>query len=415
MSEKVTMPILTARLALRTGDTKKESEDFVRELFALIGEMLEKGESVKVNGLGVFKTIDVEQRKSVDVSTGQEMIIPTHRKVVFMPDKELAATVNEPFEMFRSVEIGEPEDEDESGDAIDAEEAMLADAPMTPPMESAPESTADFAADTTIDTTADTTIDTTTDTATDTTVEYQAETQAEYQIESKAEFPDEPQAESSVDESAAEFVEEEVVEEGVIEDKHDTGNSGEHEEPKKKPRSNYWIGFCTGVVATCLLALISWNIYGIFAYGTEERRAETRKKEAMEKERREKRNAAYGYHLPESPASADTVTAVAVVENVTEEVKAPDAAPTKPSDAKKYDTISKTRYLTTMAKDHYGNYHLWPYIYKANAQYLGHPDRIKPGTKVVIPDLKDYGVDPSNPEDIKRAKELGVQIYSRFR
>lgn len=43
MSEKVTMPILTARLALRTGDTKKESEDFVRELFALIGEMLEKG------------------------------------------------------------------------------------------------------------------------------------------------------------------------------------------------------------------------------------------------------------------------------------------------------------------------------------------------------------------------------------
>lgn len=399
MSEKVTMPILTARLALRTGDTKKESEDFVRELFALIGEMLEKGESVKVNGLGVFKTIDVEQRKSVDVSTGQEMIIPTHRKVVFMPDKELAATVNEPFEMFRSVEIGEPEDEEESGDAIEAEEALAADAPVTAPMDSAPESTVGS----TIDTMADTATDTTADTATDTVVEYQTETQTEYQTESKAE----PQAESPVNEPA-----EEAVAEEMVEDKHNTGNGVEREEPKKKPRSNYWIGFCTGVVATCLLALISWNIYGIFAYGTEERRAETRKKEAMEKERREKRNAVYGYQMPESPASADTV---AVVENVPEEVKAHDAAPTKPSDAKKYDTISKTRYLTTMAKDHYGNYHLWPYIYKANAQYLGHPDRIKPGTKVVIPDLKDYGVDPSNPEDIKRAKELGVQIYSRFR
>ncbi len=399
MSEKVTMPILTARLALRTGDTKKESEDFVRELFALIGEMLEKGESVKVNGLGVFKTIDVEQRKSVDVSTGQEMIIPTHRKIVFMPDKELAATVNEPFEMFRSVEIGEPEDEDESGDAIEAEEAMAADAPVTAPMDSAPESTVGS----TIDTMADTATDTAGDTATDTVVEYQTETQAEYQTESKAE----PQAESPVNEPAAEAVAEEMVE-----DEYDAGNDVKREEPKEKPRSNYWIGFCTGVVATCLLALISWNIYGIFAYGTEERRAETRKKEAMEKERREKRNAVYGYQMPESPASSDTV---AVVEDVPEEVKAPDAAPTKPSDAKKYDTISKTRYLTTMAKDHYGNYHLWPYIYKANAQYLGHPDRIKPGTKVVIPDLKDYGVDPSNPEDIKRAKELGVQIYSRFR
>ena len=95
---------------------------------------------------------------------------------------------------------------------------------------------------------------------------------------------------------------------------------------------------------------------------------------------------------------------------------AEDVAPTKPSDSEKVvmDTITKTRYLTTMAKDHYGNYHLWPYIYEANKKILGHPDRIKPGTAVVIPPLSRYGVDPSNPEDIAKAKRKGSEIYARY-
>lgn len=92
-----------------------------------------------------------------------------------------------------------------------------------------------------------------------------------------------------------------------------------------------------------------------------------------------------------------------------------EVAPTKPSDQKQYDTITKTRYLTTMAKDHYGNYHLWPYIYKENAAFLGHPDRIRPGTRVVIPDLKKYGINPNNPADIAKAKQLGTQIYAKYK
>ena len=87
---------------------------------------------------------------------------------------------------------------------------------------------------------------------------------------------------------------------------------------------------------------------------------------------------------------------------------------TRPSDSPLYDTITKTRYLTTMAKDHYGNYHLWPYIYMENQKFLGHPDRITPGTKVVVPPLSKYGVDPSNPEHIKKAKQLGIEIYKKY-
>ena len=104
----------------------------------------------------------------------------------------------------------------------------------------------------------------------------------------------------------------------------------------------------------------------------------------------------------------------AIANSGSENADGEDVVPTAPSDKKVYDTISTTRYLTTMAKDHYGNYNLWPYIYKENSKILGHPDRIRPGTKVVIPPLSQYGVDPKNPEDIKKAKKLGVEIYSRY-
>ncbi len=88
--------------------------------------------------------------------------------------------------------------------------------------------------------------------------------------------------------------------------------------------------------------------------------------------------------------------------------------PTRPSDEPVYDTITKTRYLTTMAKEHYGNYNLWPYIYEENKAILGHPDRIRPGTKVIVPPLSKYGVNPSDPDDIAKAKKKGVEIYARY-
>ena len=91
-----------------------------------------------------------------------------------------------------------------------------------------------------------------------------------------------------------------------------------------------------------------------------------------------------------------------------------EVAPTRPSDEKVYDTITKTRYLTTMAQDHYGNFNFWPYIYKENQAILGHPDRIRPGTRVVVPKLSKYGVSADNPKDIAAAKRLGVEIYSRY-
>lgn len=92
---------------------------------------------------------------------------------------------------------------------------------------------------------------------------------------------------------------------------------------------------------------------------------------------------------------------------------------THPSDMKTItpveDVITTTRYLTTVAREHYGNDAFWSYIYEENKSFLGHPDRIRPGTKIIVPPLSKYGVNPKNPDDIKKAKRKGVEIYSRYR
>lgn len=80
----------------------------------------------------------------------------------------------------------------------------------------------------------------------------------------------------------------------------------------------------------------------------------------------------------------------------------------------KNDQIGKTRYLTTMAREYYGDANFWPYIYEENKDRLGHPDKIKPGTSVVIPDLRKYDIDPELPADMEKAKALAKEIYARF-
>ncbi len=118
---------------------------------------------------------------------------------------------------------------------------------------------------------------------------------------------------------------------------------------------------------------------------------------------------------PADSATSDSAMAPTTIAEQPED----NAVPTKPSDTPEpktvYDTVSTTRYLTTIAKEHYGNFNLWPIIYEENKAILGHPDRIKPGTRVVVPPLSKYGIDPSSPADIAKMKEKGKQIYARYK
>jgi nucleoid DNA-binding protein/nucleoid-associated protein YgaU len=120
MSEKTNLQELIDKVALSTGADKQRCDGFVRALFEAIASALEVDGVAKIKGLGTFKLLTVEERKSVNVQTGEEVVIPVHTKVSFLPDKALKEAVNKPFAHLQTYILNSnaPVDgtEDESGD-----------------------------------------------------------------------------------------------------------------------------------------------------------------------------------------------------------------------------------------------------------------------------------------------------------
>lgn len=88
---------------------------------------------------------------------------------------------------------------------------------------------------------------------------------------------------------------------------------------------------------------------------------------------------------------------------------------TEPQKQPLYDTVTRNRYLTTMARKYYGHQDYWVYIYEANSAKLRHPDRIRPGTKVLIPDFETYRTSTDPEQNRQDARRKGVEIYARYK
>lgn len=91
-----------------------------------------------------------------------------------------------------------------------------------------------------------------------------------------------------------------------------------------------------------------------------------------------------------------------------------EQVPTRQEEQKEavYDTVSPTRFLTTIARDHYGRKDFWVFIYEANSDILRHPNRIRPGTRVLVPDLGPHAALDADMR--QRAHELAAEIYRRY-
>ena len=100
---KITTQDLASVLVDRWHIGKKEASQFVNELFFLIQKSLDEDKIVKVKGLGTFKIIDVDDRESVNVNTGDRVLIEGHGKITFTPDPLMKELVNKPFSQFETV------------------------------------------------------------------------------------------------------------------------------------------------------------------------------------------------------------------------------------------------------------------------------------------------------------------------
>jgi nucleoid DNA-binding protein len=101
MAEKMTWLELRRAIAVRSGDRQKEVNSFMDELVKQIMEGLRTDKVVRISGLGSFKLQAVAARKSVNVATGEDIVIPGYEKVTFVPEsgvKELFLNLKETTE-----------------------------------------------------------------------------------------------------------------------------------------------------------------------------------------------------------------------------------------------------------------------------------------------------------------------------
>ena len=99
----MTIQDISKVLMERNGLNKKVAAAFVNAMFDVIQQALERDRIVKVKGLGTFKIIDVEDRESVNVNTGERVLIEGHDKITFVPDTLMKELVNKPFSQFETV------------------------------------------------------------------------------------------------------------------------------------------------------------------------------------------------------------------------------------------------------------------------------------------------------------------------
>ena len=130
---------LSSVLVAKYGLSQKEADAFVVQMFDVINSGLQSSDKqVKVKGLGTFKIQSVNARESIDVNTGERIVIEGRNKISFTPETSLKNRVNLPFSQFETViindgvdfsdiENNDGSDNAEVNDGVDNDEGSIAD------------------------------------------------------------------------------------------------------------------------------------------------------------------------------------------------------------------------------------------------------------------------------------------------
>lgn len=406
MNKKLTFPELAELLSVATNTSKRMSELALREMFAVISGKLLDGESVKIDGLGVFKVTEVNSRRSVNVNTGEAIEIPGHSKITFVADKRLAEAVNAPFASFESVVL----DDDVTADMLTAidnaepaepaaessefsefsEFSEPAAEPAEPSEPSEPSELSEPSESSELSE------------PSEPATEPAAEPSELSEFSEPSELS-EPAAEEPA-EPAAEPVEEEDAQGGAIHvsQSDDDYYYDDDDDESWWQRHRTLKGFLMGVVAGA--ALYAAADFAIKYYEDNRKVVSAETIEATDGE----------------VVAADTLPSDTLSDKASPKDSLKPTASTPLESAKSTavkqvtDTVTGSYFLTRMARRHYGNGHFWVYIYEENKGKISNPNNVRPGTVVVIPDAKKYGIDKDNPQSVEAAKRKEGEIQRKF-
>ena len=104
---KSAIQLITSALAKQHNLSADDAAAFVDAFFDIISSELKNGNQVKIKGLGTFKVQAVKPRESVNVNTGERVLIEGHDKISFTPDTVMKELVNKPFSQFETVVIND--------------------------------------------------------------------------------------------------------------------------------------------------------------------------------------------------------------------------------------------------------------------------------------------------------------------
>lgn len=371
MNKKITFPDLINLVAVATDSSKRISEVFLKELFATIAKELADGETVSINGLGSFSLTDVNSRKSINVNTGEEIEIPSHRKVIFTPDKSISELINAPFAEFESVIL----DDDFNEDAFEQDDEQ-----------NAPQSEKEEVGEEVVIKEEKPLVLPPPFTKKIVKTEPEPQPQEETQNSEEGTISDKQPAEQVV---ASE-----------LSNDSEANNDNSYASDFFDEEKSFWEEYKTLILSLIIfIVLFGAGIAGWYFYCANKFAVETM--------------------LP-NQAKSEIVAADSVITANADSIKttlANDSVKQEPvkslTKSVITDTVTRTMFLTKLSRKHYGDYHFWVYIYEENKDKISNPNAVAPGTVVVIPDASKYGIDKNNPVSIAKAQQKAEKILGK--
>ena len=405
MNNIINLSQLITRLSRITDTDPNTARHFLRVFFASIEDALAQGEAVEIKGIGTFRRCD-------DPAVG----IPG--TVAFAPSEDFAGEINRPFAVFEPVELAddlepsdlepEPTEEPSAIDDKPSEAEVVAAEPIAEPA-SATEVIA-------VPEAIEATVEVPMQEETHTTVPPQAEEEHKtpWEIYGKDPFIGEESYEKTPEtptEITVEIPETDIDGDPQLQETP----SADFEEPEEpeihRAKSRSWIWIAAAIIA---VAGIGGYIAAVLAtpmpkYGEDE--------DIVIEEVDDTPEATGDLTEPtpvETPATTSQNTVNPAVEPT---ATTPAPAATEPATSKKepvYDTVSSTRYLAKMAREYYGRSAYWVFIYEANADKLGDPNKVAPGTRVLIPDKSELPGE-TDKERLAIAEKKSKEIQSKYK
>ena len=459
MDEKLSIYDIAEILTAKTGREKADIETFIETLIAVINDVITHNGVVRIKGIGSFKVIPVKERESIHVNTGERIVIPSHHKLSFLPDKILKEKINRPFAFFEAIETNETENNETASSGLsnddeedENDEPITAEEPVQKPVREVTKATEDIAPKTEENP------------APLLVLPSEDEIKEGYKMTDKEiekEPDDGPSEERAIGSHRASAANRETLQKSTIipikqeimsennerKEQHvnETPKSHPVAKPVVKKKKKETSNTSLYVILALLLLLLGVGIFYYFYYDRlsyEEFNSTTQHTQTTDDsfllpgdsaavQESEKSENVDTSGVTASGTNESTATSpVASTSSTRKEQTASTASTsskkttpqqTKPatdtSTSSDHNVMARVKVasgerLTLLAQKYYGNKVFWVYIYDFNKAKIPDPDRVPAGMEILIPAKEVYAINAQSSASIAQAKELQSKIMA---